>query len=290
MRKLGDAARQAIFALAAITVMLVAALLCGCDAGSPEDHSGEWFVIGSQGEPVGTARFSDADGYGFAANGLAAVEDEETGLWGFVDETGSWAVEPAFLRARKFAPNGLAAAQDAETGRWGFVDETGSWAIEPRYADAWSFYDNGTTQVQDESSLDIVWLDEEGKVVEGATAVRPWARKDDGTGLYGIAAAGGDWLCEPAFSYLQTDRHSDYLLARPQGSGLCGVVNASGAWVVGPAYADLVVAFDADPLAAKDPETGLWGYVGWDVGWVVQPAFSDATRMGDNGRALARAA
>ena len=55
-------------------------------------------------------------------------------------------------------------------------------------------------------------------------------------------------------------------------------------------FADLVVAFDADPLAAKDPETGLWGYVGWDVGWVVQPAFSDATRMGDNGRALARAA
>ena len=292
MRKLGDAARQAIFALAAITVMLVAALLCGCEAGGDPSGASEqearWFIIGSQGEPVGTARFSDADGYGFAANGLAAVEDEETGLWGFADETGSWAVEPAFLRARKFAPNGLAAAQDAETGRWGFVDETGSWAIGPRYADAWSFYDNGTTQVQDESSLDIVWLDEEGKVVEGATAVRPWARKDAGTGLYGIAAADGAWLCEPAFSYLQTDRHSDYLLARPQGSGLCGVVDAGGAWVVGPAYADLVVAFDAGVLAAKDADTGLWGYVGWDGDWVVQPAFSDATRMGDGRRALAR--
>ena len=290
MRGPGGITRRGFASLAAGTLAALLLPLGGCGASPAGDPGDAWRVIGSSGDWVGTARFSDADGYGFAANGLAAVEDEETGLWGFVDETGSWAVEPAFLRARKFAPNGLAAAQDAETGRWGFVDETGSWAIEPQYADAWSFYDNGTTQVQDESSLDIVWLDEEGKVVEGATAVRPWARKDAGTGLYGIAAADGAWLCEPAFSYLQTDRHSDYLLARPQGSGLCGVVNASGAWVVGPAYADLVVAFDADPLAAKDPETGLWGYVGWDGGWVVQPTFSEATRMGDDGRALARPA
>ena len=55
-----------------------------------------------------------------------------------------------------------------------------------------------------------------------------------------------------------------------------------------PAFADLVVAFDAGVLAAKDPETGLWGYVGWDGGWVVGPRFADATRMGDNGHALAR--
>lgn len=280
--------RRGFASLAAGALASLLLPLGGCGASPAGDPGDAWRVIGSSGEWVGTARFSDADEYGFAANGLAAVEDEETGLWGFVDEAGRWALQPTFLRAREFAPNGLAAAQDAETGLWGFVDETGSWAIEPRYADAWSFYDNGTTQVLDESGHDIVWLDGEGKVVEGATAVRRWARKDDGTGLYGIAAAGGDWLCEPAFSYLQTDRYSDYLLARPQGSGLCGVVNASGAWVVEPAYADLVVAFDADPLAAKDPETGLWGYVGWDGDWVVQPAFAEATRMGDNGHALAR--
>ena len=288
MKGPGGITRRGFASLAAGALASLLLPLGGCGASPAGDPGDAWRVIGSNGEWVGTARFSDADEYGFAPNGLAAVQDAETELWGFVDEAGRWVVGPTFLKAREFAPNGLAPAQDDGTGLWGFVDETGSWAIEPRYADAWSFYDNGTTQVLDESGHDIVWLDGEGNVVEDTTAVRRWARKDDGIGLYGIAAADGDWLCEPAFSYLQTDRYSDYLLARPQGSGLCGVVDASGAWVVGPAYADLVVAFDADPLAAKDPETGLWGYVGWDGGWVVQPTFSEATRMGDGRRALAR--
>ena len=251
MRGPGGITRRGFASLAAGALASLLLPLGGCGASPAGDPGDAWRVIGSNGEWVGTARFSDADEYGFASNGLAAVEDAGTGLWGFVDETGSW-------------------------------------AIEPRYADAWSFYDNGTTQVLDESGHDIVWLDGEGNVVEDTTAVRRWARKDDGTGLYGIAAAGGDWLCEPAFSYLQTDRYSDYLLARPQGSDLCGVVDAGGGWVVEPAFADLVIAFDADVLAAEDADTGLWGYVGWDGDWVVQPAFAEATRMGDGRRALAR--
>ena len=287
MRRLREMQRATCIAVA-FCVAAATIVICSCDAGPADTSDGEWRVIGSSGDCVGTARFSDADEYGFAPNGLAAVQDAETELWGFADKSGRWVVGPTFLKAREFAPNGLAAAQDAETGLWGFVDETGSWTIGPRYSDAWMFYDNGTADALDESGHDIVWLDGEGNVVEDTTAVRRWARKDDGTGLYGIAAADGAWLCEPAFSYLQTDRHSDYLLARPQGSGLCGVVDASGASVVGPAYADLVVAFDAGVLAAKDAGTGLWGYVGWDGDWVVQPAFSDATRMGDGRRALAR--
>ena len=248
MRGPGGITRRGFASLAAGTL---AACLCGCDAGSPEDHGGKWFIIGSRGEPVGTARFSDADEYGFAPNGLAAVQDAETELWGFVDKSGRWVVGPTFLRAREFAPNGLAAAQDAETGLWGFVDETGSWTIGPRYSDAWMFYDNGTADALDESGHDIVWLDEEGNELEGGRSPRPQAREDPATGLWGIIASDGTWALEPAF-------------------------------------ADLVVAFDANVLAAKDPETGLWGYISWDGGWVVQPAFSDATRMGDNGHALAR--
>ena len=270
MRGPGGITRRGFASLAAGTL---AALLCGCDAGSPEDHGGKWFIIGSRGEPVGTARFSDADEFGFAPNGLAAVQDAETELWGFVDKSGRWVVGPTFLKAREFAPNGLAAAQDAETGLWGFVDETGSWTIGPRYSDAWMFYDNGTADALDESGHDIVWLDEEGNELEGGRSPRPQAREDPATGLWGIMA---------------TDGHSDLLLARPQGSDLCGVVDAGGEWVVEPAFADLVIAFDANVLAAKDAGTGLWGYISWGGDWVVQPTFSEATRMGDGRRALAR--
>lgn len=290
MRRPGDVARWVIPTLAALVVTL-AACLCGCEAG--EDPSGaseqeaRWFIIGSQGEPVGTARFSDADGYGFAPNGLAAVQDAETGLWGFADETGSWAVRPAFREAREFAPNGLAPAQDDGTGLWGYVDETGSWAIGPQYSDAFPFYDNGTASGWDMTG-NIVWLDGDGNELEGARSPRLQAAMDPETRLCGIMSMDGTWALGPTFSDLVTDHHSDYLLARPQGSDLCGVVDAGGEWVVEPAFADLVVAFDANVLAAKDAGTGLWGYISWGGDWVVQPTFSEATRMGDGRRALAR--
>ncbi len=274
----------------ALCVAAATVVICSCGAGPADTSDGKWRVINSSGDWVGTARFSDADEYGFASNGLAAVQDAGTELWGYVDESGRWVIGPTFRKAREFARNGLAAAQDAETGRWGFIDESGNWAIEPKYSNAWMFYDNGTGDALDESGHDIVWLDGEGNELEGGGSPRPQAREDPTTGLWGIIARDGTWALEPAFADLATDGHSDYLLARPQGSDLCGVVDAGGGWVVEPAYADLVVAFDADPLAAKDPETGLWGYVGWDGGWVVRPSFAEATRMGDDGRALARAA
>jgi hypothetical protein len=290
MRGTGGITRRGFASLAAGAL---AACLCGCEAGGdPSGASGrkaQWFIIDSQGEPVGTAHFSDADGYGFASNGLAAVQDAETGLWGFVDESGAWVIQPKFRQVWEFAANGLAPAQDDGTGLWGYVDESGSWAIEPKYSKAWPFYDNGTAEVQGAEHGDTIWIDEKGNGLEGGSP-RLQAVMDPETRLFGVMARDGTWALEPTYADLTTDGHSDLLLARPQGSDLCGVVDAGGGWVVGPAFADLVVAFDADPLAAKDEESGLWGYVGWDGGWVVQPAFAEATRMGDNGRALARAA
>ena len=282
--------RRGFASLAAGALASLLLPLGGCGASPAGDPGDAWRVIGSSGAWVGTARFSDADGYGFAANGLAAVEDPTTDLWGYVDSSGGYVIESCFSEAKGFSPNGLTPACDAETGLWGYVDESGDWAIGPQYADAWPFYDNGTAFVLDAERERATWINEKGEILEGRRSPRPQAREDPTTGLWGIIARDGTWALEPAFADLATDAHSDYLLARPQGSGLCGVVDAGGAWVVEPAYADLVVAFDADPLAAKDPETGLWGYVGWDGDWVVQPAFAEATRMGDDGRALARAA
>lgn len=273
---------------AALCVAVAIVVICSCDAGPANSSDGEWRVIDSNGDWVGAARFSDADKHGFASNGLAAVQDAETELWGYVDESGRWVIGPTFRETREFAPNGLAPAQDDWTGLWGYVDELGKWTIAPQFANAWPFYDNGTAAVLDESGHDIVWLDGEGNELEGLTDTHPRAVMDPETRLFGIMALDGTWTCGPAFTDLKGDGRTYYLLARPQGSGLCGVVNASGAWVVGPAYADLVVAFDAGVLAAKDAGTGLWGYISWDGDWVVQPTFSEATRMGDNGHALAR--
>ncbi|WP_314945600.1 WG repeat-containing protein [Olsenella uli] len=288
MRGPSGITRRRLASLAAGALASLLLPLGGCGASPAGDPGDAWRVIGSNGEWVGAARFSDADKHGFASNGLAAVQDAETELWGYVDESGRWVIGPTFRETREFAPNGLAPAQDDWTGLWGYVDELGKWTIAPQFANAWPFYDNGTAAVLDESGHDIVWLDGEGNELEGLTDTHPRAVMDPETRLFGIMALDGTWTCGPAFTDLKGDGRTYYLLARPQGSGLCGVVDAGGSWVVGPAYADLVVAFDAGVLAAKDPETGLWGYVGWDGGWVVGPRFADATRMGDDGRALAR--
>ena len=89
MRGLGGITRRGLASLAAGALAACLLPLGGCGASPAGDPGDAWRVIGSNGEWVGTARFSDADGYGFADNGLAAVEDEGTGLWGFVDESGS---------------------------------------------------------------------------------------------------------------------------------------------------------------------------------------------------------
>ena len=288
MKGPGGITRRMLASLAAGALASLLLPLGGCGASPAGDPGDAWRVIDSNGDWVGAARFSDADKHGFASNGLAAVQDAETELWGYVDESGRWVIGPTFRETREFAPNGLAPAQDDWTGLWGYVDELGKWTIAPQFANAWPFYDNGTAAVLDESGHDIVWLDGEGNELEELTDTHPRAVMDPETRLFGIMALDGTWTCGPAFTDLKGDGRTYYLLARPQGSDLCGVVDAGGEWVVEPAYADLVVAFDAGVLAAKDADTGLWGYISWGGDWVVQPTFSEATRMGDGRRALAR--
>ena len=285
MRGPGGITRRGFASLAAGAL---AACLCGCEAGSTEDHSGEWYIIDGRGEPAGTASFGGASSYGFASNGLAAAMDEKTGLWGFVDADGNFVIAAKYVRAKGFSSNGLAPVWDSVTDKWGYVNESGAWAIDPKYDNASQFRDDGAAPVV--MGSEVLWIDTSGNEVptptQEATAV-----KDEGSGLYGIRGDDrSEWELTPTFPYLEADYHTSYFLAESQETGLCGVIDAGGEWVVEPAYADLVVAFDAGVLAAKDAGTGLWGYISWDGGWVVQPAFSDATRMGDDGRALARAA
>ncbi|HEY5522092.1 MAG TPA: WG repeat-containing protein, partial [Desulfuromonadaceae bacterium] len=75
----------------------------------------------------------------FAANGLAAVRDDDTNMWGYIDETGDYVIEPQFGDAGNFAANGLAAVQDAESQLYGYIDKTGDYVIEPQFYKARDF-------------------------------------------------------------------------------------------------------------------------------------------------------
>lgn len=66
-------------------------------------------------------------GYGFMT---AAQGASDAGL------SSAWAVLPAYANIGDFSEtDGLAAVQGAESGLWGYIDEAGTWVIKPSFGD-----------------------------------------------------------------------------------------------------------------------------------------------------------
>ena len=64
-------------------------------------------------------------------------------LFGFINRTGSFAIEPQFAAVRPFK-QGLAAAQQpySQGGKWGYINTEGKWIIPPQYTAAGSFQED----------------------------------------------------------------------------------------------------------------------------------------------------
>ena len=58
--------------------------------------------------------------------------------WGYINEDGSWLINPQFEHVHNFS-EGYAAMQKG--GEWGFVDKTGRFAINPQFDDVSEFKD-----------------------------------------------------------------------------------------------------------------------------------------------------
>lgn len=69
------------------------------------------------------------------SEGLAAVKSG--GLWGFVDQNGTFVVEPQFLEVGDFH-SGLAAVKN-ESGLWGYIDKGGGYKAECQFDSACDF-------------------------------------------------------------------------------------------------------------------------------------------------------
>jgi hypothetical protein len=71
------------------------------------------------------------------SEGLAAVFDESTRMWGYVDKTGEYRIRPSFQFASSFS-EGLAAASP-DGGKWGYLNPAGEWTIKPQFDAAQDF-------------------------------------------------------------------------------------------------------------------------------------------------------
>ncbi len=70
--------------------------------------------------------------------------DDETGLWGYIDETGAWKIEPQFCYAEGFSDGcaivDMAPEEFTWPGQQGIIDESGAFLLEPAYY----VFDSGT--------------------------------------------------------------------------------------------------------------------------------------------------
>ncbi len=71
--------------------------------------------------------------FGMFSEGMMAVKDKVTGLWGYIDKSGKYIIKPQYYDAKPFS-EGLAAVQTAN-GYFHFINKKGIISIEGKYSD-----------------------------------------------------------------------------------------------------------------------------------------------------------
>lgn len=66
-------------------------------------------------------------------NGLAAVKDIKTGLYGYINANGSYVIDPAFDTGEVFMENGCTVVQ--KDGKWFIIDRSGKNVLDKEYTD-----------------------------------------------------------------------------------------------------------------------------------------------------------
>lgn len=89
-----------------------------------------WAYVGPWGNSLEIA--GDWSGAREFSEGLAPVQDRASGLWGYIDRQGQWAVAPQFDAAYSFS-DGLAGVNVG--GQRGFIGPDGGFAVAPQFVD-----------------------------------------------------------------------------------------------------------------------------------------------------------
>ncbi len=134
-------------------------------------------------------------------NGLAKVTDTNTQLCGYIDATGNYAIEPKFQKGLSFSDNGLAAVLDASASMWGYIDQSGNYVIDPVYPEAKSFDDEGCAFVADFGG-GWTMIDEKGRQIGTNTFSHIYDFSEDlavveANGMFGYINRSGEYVLEP---------------------------------------------------------------------------------------------
>ena len=116
---------------------------------------------------------------------LQAQEDRGTGLYGYLNEYGVWAIAPTFAYAVDFDEDlGIAIVQPYSGGRWGAIDVYGNTVI----------LFNFTSRYDVASAM--------RSMINGRyKGIDLWEEEDSGSGLWGYLDYYGNWYIQPQYKY-----------------------------------------------------------------------------------------
>ncbi len=124
------------------------------------------------------------------------------GKWGYIDASGSWAIQPSFDRSSEIFTGDRVRVWKGN--HWGYIDRKGSWTSPPRFTDPCVPPDPEGFEVVSTGKKEGI-LDPRGKLclqVRYDEIVlfknRAWVRSSGDLGLFGLD---GHWIIKPSISW-----------------------------------------------------------------------------------------
>ncbi|MGN1304131.1 MAG: WG repeat-containing protein [Oscillospiraceae bacterium] len=245
--------------------------------------NGSWGYIDESGSFVIEPQFDEA--YNFASNGLAVVRISDK--WGYIDTNGNLAIEPQFDDEYVFTDNNLALVE--MDNKWGYINDTGSFIIDPQFDYARNFA-NGLAVV--EKNDKHYYINENGDIVIEIKS--QWDEFDDFTnnGLavvrtnntwkYGFIDITGSFVIKPQFDFVYDFANNG--LAAVDMNGKFGYINETGSIVIEPQF-DWSYGFADDGLALIELN-GKSGYINETGSIIIEPQFDYARNFANDGLAV----
>lgn len=244
------------------------------------------------------------------------------GKWGYIDNTGKFAIEPQYSQAEGFQENGLAVVY--KDGKAGIIDSSGRFVAEPVY-NYITDYQEGLAIASDDKGS--VALDDKGKQISGKYSYISNYRNGraiyqtkaaDGAYIYGYLDKSGKPVIQAAyqsatefeddkatvmlseqqyalidlngnitrtFNYDHVGRVSDGLMEfRRTGDEKSGYLDTDGNIVIQPAFSYAGDFEDGKALVTAADGSGFqqYGLIDRTGRFLIQPKYSDIRRLGEN--------
>lgn len=252
-----------------ITVVILTILLLATSCG--QAGAGQW-QNGKPDETGQTGREHDKVGLYPAQNSY--VGDIK---WGYINDSGKFAIKPTYGQAGEFQENGLAVAGSAD--KVGLIDTKGKYVVQPAYSYISKFSD-GRAIAQGEDGFRAI--DEKGKVIFGPEGYIGsfsdgravfYRQTDGGKLLYGYIDTDGNIVVEPKYEYANS--FNEGLAVARLVNGGYALIDTTGTELKTFNYYYLG-NYSGGLLAYQEKQDSKYGYINKNGGTVIAPQFTSA--------------